>query len=307
MIRVVALSGGTGSSKFLRGLQKLAKFTVVANVADNGWFHGLYVCPDIDTVTYTLAGLADIAQGWGLAGDTFRALDRLKLLGSDDTWFKLGDLDLATHIFRTEMMRRGRSLTEVTMRIARSLGVVDWPIIPASDQHVETRILTAERGDLHLQEFWVRERGGLSVKGVRYKGVKRARATDEVATSIEAAERIIIPPANPITSIMPIVAIGDMRGMLDRSKARRVAISPMIGRGAVSGPAAKLMVAKNHKPTSEGVARLYEGLIDVLVIDEGDRAQSKEIEKRGISCVCVSTMMKSRSDEVELAKVAMEA
>ncbi len=290
----------------MRGLQGLAKFTVVANVADNAWFHGLYVCPDIDTVTYTLAGLADEAKGWGLAGDTFRALEQLKRLGSAGTWFRLGDLDLATHIFRTEQMSKGKSLTEVTAMIARGLGVLDWRVLPATDEHVETRILTVEKGELHLQEFWVREGGNPGVMGVRYKGAERARATKSVLETLESADRMVIPPANPITSIMPIAAIHGIGTVLSKSKARRVAISPMIGGRAVSGPAAKLMIAKGLEPTSAGVARLYGGMVDVLIIDEEDRAQSREIEKRGISCVCAPTLMRSSADEARLAKLALE-
>ena len=141
---VVALSGGTGSAKFLRGLQRLTKFAVVANVGDNSWFHGLYVCPDIDTVTYTLAGIADSERGWGVEGDEFTVLDQLKRLGARDTWFNIGDLDLATDILRTALMREGKSLTEVTSIIAERLGVEGCRIIPATDQHIETRVRTAD-------------------------------------------------------------------------------------------------------------------------------------------------------------------
>ena len=304
---IVALSGGTGSAKLLRGMQEHTRFTVISNVADNAWFHGLYVCPDIDTVTYTLAGLVDVTKGWGLVGDSFRTLDQLRSLGSDETWFKLGDLDMATHILRTKLMKKGKGLTEITALIARQFGVKDWEILPVTDYHVETRILTAEKGEMHLQEFWVKERGNLTVKWVRYKGAQAARATDLVAASIQAADRIILPPANPITSIMPILSVGGVRKLLAKSKARRVAISPMIGGRAVSGPAAKFMVSRGREPTSEGVATLYKGMIDVLIIDDEDKAQQTEIEKKGISCVCASTLMKSREDEAELARIALEA
>ena len=305
--RIVALSGGTGSAKFLRGLQRVTKFTVIANVGDNAWFHGLYVCPDIDIVTYTLAGVADAKRGWGVQGDQFKALGQLKKLGSEATWFNIGDIDMATHVFRTALMKEGKSLTEVTSTVARRLGVRGVRILPATDEHMETHIVTAERGELHLQEFWVRERGRLTAKDIRYVGAKRARATAEAERSVLSAQRIIISPANPMTSVLPILSIGGFRVLIRKSKARKVAISPMVGARAFSGPAAELMAARGIKPTSEGVARLYKGLIDALIIDETDRAQARAIESAGVSCIRTPTLMKSRDDEARLAKVAMEA
>jgi LPPG:FO 2-phospho-L-lactate transferase len=305
--KVVALSGGTGSAKFLRGLQKVTTFTVISNVGDNAWFHGLYVCPDIDIVTYTLAGVSDGKRGWGVQGDEFRALGQLKKLGSEGTWFNIGDIDMATHVFRTALMKEGKSLTEVTSAVARRLGVRGAKILPATDEHMETHIVTEEKGEMHLQEFWVKERGRLTAKDVRYVGAARARPTPEAARSVLSAQRIIISPANPVTSVMPILSIGGFRELMRKSNARKVAISPMVGKRAFSGPAAELMVARGIKPTSEGVATLYKGLVDALIIDETDRAQARAIESAGVSCVRTSTLMRSRDDEVRLAKVAMEA
>jgi len=305
--RVVALSGGTGSAKFLRGLQKVIEFTVVANVGDDAWFHGLYVCPDIDIVTYTLAGIADSKRGWGIDGDEFRALGQLKRLGSEATWFNIGDLDMATHVFRTALMKKGKDLTEVTATIARRLGVRGATILPATDQEVETHIVTEEKGEMHLQEFWVKERGRLTPNRVRYVGAQEAHTSKEVAKAISSASRVIVSPANPITSIMPMLSIGGFRALLVKSKAKKVAVSPMRGEGAFSGPAAALLSARGLEPTSEGVARLYKGVIDVLIVDESDRAQAEAIERAGVSCVLTSTLMKTREDERRLAKVAMEA
>jgi LPPG:FO 2-phospho-L-lactate transferase len=304
---VVAISGGTGSAKFLRGLRSLTRFTVVANVADNAWFHGLYVCPDIDTVTYTLAGIADSERGWGIQGDEFRALGQLKALGSPGTWFNIGDIDMATDVFRTALMRQGKSLTEVTETVAQRLGVRGCRILPATDQHVETRITTAEKGEMHLQEFWVKERGRLTPEAVRYVGARQARPTAEVAKSMASADRIIVSPANPITSIMPTLSIGGFRELLGKSKARKVAVSPMLGEGPFSGPAAQLMAAKKLRPTSEGVARLYRGVVDAIIVDESDRSQARAIERLGVSCHFTSTLMRTGEDELRLAKVAMEA
>jgi LPPG:FO 2-phospho-L-lactate transferase len=305
--RVVVISGGTGSAKFLRGLQKVSRFTVIANVGDNAWFHGLYVCPDVDTVTYTLAGIADSRRGWGIQGDEFRTLGQLKKLGAEGTWFNIGDLDMATHLLRTALLGEGRSLTEATSAIARGLGVRKWKILPATDEHVETRIVTTEMGEMPLQEFWVKERGRPTPTGVRYVGARRARPTEDVARSVAAAERIVFAPANPITSISPTLSVGGFRDMLRRAKARKVAVSPMLGEGSFSGPAARLMVARGLKPTSEGVARLYRGLLDAIIMDESDRAQAEAIERMGVSCRFTSTLMRTGGDEERLAKVAMEA
>jgi LPPG:FO 2-phospho-L-lactate transferase len=305
--KVVAISGGTGSAKFLRGLQRLTRFTAIANVGDNAWFHGLYVCPDIDTVTYTLSGMVDARRGWGIIGDQFRALGQLKKLGSEGTWFNIGDRDLATHVFRTAMLREGKSLTEVTSAIARGLGVRGCRVLPATDRHVETHVITAEKGEMHLQDFWVKEKGKLTPTDVLYVGARRARPTPEVVASLASADRIVVSPANPITSVMPTLSIGGLRELVAKSGARKVAVSPMLGEGAFSGPAARLMAAKNLRPTSEGVAKLYEGLVDVLVLDESDRSQEKAIEQIGVSCRFTSTLMRSREDEARLAKVAMEA
>ena len=304
---VVILSGGTGSAKFLRGMQSMSRFTVVANVGDNAWFHGLYVCPDVDTVTYTLAGIADSRRGWGIQGDEFKALDQLKRLGAEGTWFNIGDQDMATHLLRTALMGEGRSLTEATSAIARGLGVRPWKILPATDQHVETRIITAEMGEMHLQEFWVKEKGRLTPTGVRYVGARRARPTDEVARSIESAERIVFAPANPITSILPILSISGFREVLRKSKARKVAVSPMLGEGSFSGPAARLMVAKGLKPTSEGVARLYGGTRRRHNNRrERPRPGGRDREDGGLLPLYLN-VNEDRGDEVRLAKVAMEA
>lgn len=258
-------------------------------------------------MTYTLAGVVDSQRGWGIRGDQFKALGQLKRLGSEGTWFNIGDMDFATHIFRTDMLRRGKTLTETTLAIAKRFGVRRWKVLPATDQHMETHVVTLEKGEMHLQDFWVKEKGMLTPKGVRYVGARRARPTAEVAASLLSADRIIVSPANPITSVMPTLSIAGFRELLGRSKARKVAVSPMLGEGAFSGPAARLMTAKKLRPSSEGVARLYKGVVDVLIVDESDRDQAIAIERQGVSCHFTSTLMRSREDEARLAKVAMEA
>lgn len=275
-------------------------------MADNAWFHGLYVCPDIDIITYTLAGIADEERGWGIAGDTFRALDQLKRLGSPGTWFNIGDLDLATHVFRTSLLKEGLTLTEVTARVARGLGVRDCKILPASDQHVETRIDTKEGGEMHLQEFWVKEGGLPTPTAVRYQGARQARPTPEVLKSLAVAGRVVIAPGNPVTSIMPSLSVGGFRRALEESRARKVAISPMVGTRAFSGPAARLMQSQGIEPTSVGVARLYKGAIDAIIVDESDRQMAPSIERLGLSCQVAPTLMRSPADATRLARMALE-
>lgn len=306
-LRVVAISGGTGSAKLVRGLAAVGPFSAVANVGDDDRFHGLYVCPDVDTLTYALAGVLDAQRGWGVRGDTFAALEQLKRLGAPGTWFNIGDADMAVHLLRTAMLAEGRSLTEVTAVIASRLGVTGCDILPATDSRVATRVRTREKGELSLQEFWVREGGRPTPEGVRYEGAEAARPTEQVLERLRAAERLVIAPANPITSIMPTLSLDGFRDALRASPARKVAVSPMVGRAAYSGPAARLMEAAGLEPTSEGVARLYGDVIDAIVIDESDRAQAEAIEGLGVSCTVAPTLMRSAEDERRLARVALEA
>ena len=304
-MRVVALAGGTGSAKLLRGLGGvLDRFIVVVNTGDNIWMHGLYVCPDIDIATYTLAGIEDQERGWGIAGDTFHLLEDLRRLGAE-TWFKLGDRDFATHLLRTHMLLGGKRLTEITSLLAKRLGVKQT-ILPPSDEHIETHIIT-EEGERHLQEFWVKRRAEGRVSGVRYVGAATAKVSGEVETAIHNADRILFCPGNPITSLEPIISTDGLGTMLAHSRARRIAVSPMVGGGAFSGPASKLMSALGHEPTSVGVAELYSGLIDEIVIDRTDASMRPSIKKLGVECTLADIRMDSPGDERRLAKLLLEA
>ena len=304
-MRVVALAGGTGSAKLLRGLSALGvDLTVVANVGDNVWVHGLYVCPDLDIAMYTLAGLANRRRGWGIGGDTFRTLAQLGLIG-EPTWFALGDRDIATQIVRTRMLREGLTLTSVTEGLRKAFRVAQT-ILPLTDDPVETRILTPA-GYVHLQEFWVRDRGRPAVRGVAYEGSSKARFTEEVERVIGRADRIVLCPANPVTSIGPMLAVPGFSRMLSRAKARVTALSPMVGRVPFSGPAAKLMKAVGMRPDSVGVAQAYSGFLDSLVIDRNDAGAAGEIEDLGVRCVLSDTLMRDRSDEERLSKELLEA
>ena len=304
-MRVVALAGGTGSAKLLRGLSALdVDLTVVVNVGDNVWVHGLYVCPDVDIAMYTLAGLANRRQGWGIEGDTFQTLARLGQIG-EPTWFALGDMDIATQIVRTKMLREGLTLTLVTERLCKAFRVAQ-AILPVTDDPVETRILTPA-GYVHLQEFWVRDRGRPAVRGIAYKGSSQARLAEEVERAIKRADRIVFCPANPVTSIGPMLAVPGFSRGVAQAKARVTALSPMVGRVPFSGPAAKMMRAVGMRTDSVGVAQAYSELLDSLVIDRSDECIADEIEELGIRCILSDTLMRDYSDEKRVAKELLKA
>ncbi len=303
-MKVVALAGGTGSAKLLRGLQGLSvRLTAVVNVGDNAWMYGVYVCPDVDVATYALAGIASRATGWGIEGDSFEALDELAKLG-EETWFRLGDRDLAVCLLRTQMLREGATLTEATDRIRRGLGVKSR-VLPATDSGVETWIATS-KGEMHLQEFWVKEKGEPRVKGVSYRGARTADATPQVRSAILSADRVVVCPANPVTSIGPMLALRGFAGLLSETSARVVAVSPMVGRAPISGPAGKFMRAMGMVPDSSAVARLYSKFLDCMLISEQDRAMKSSIESLGLRCVTSDTMMAGPADEARLAAEALE-
>jgi LPPG:FO 2-phospho-L-lactate transferase len=303
-LKVTALAGGTGSAKLLRGIYSLPPdLTVIANVGDNIWVHGLCVCPDIDIAMYTLAGIANSETGWGIAGDTFWALTQLSRLGSE-AWFKLGDKDMATSIVRTAMLRRGKTLTAVTDGLRKSFGL-RCKLLPATDHDLETRIITSA-GNFHLQEFWVRDRGRPDVTEVHYRGASKASMTLEVRKALSGADRIIVCPANPVTSIGPMLAVRGFAKELAESDARVVALSPMLGAAPFSGPAGKLMNAMGRRADSIGVASMYRKFVDCMVVSSDDIDMKKRIEALGIECVTSDTRMKTRKDEIRLAKELLE-
>lgn len=277
--------------------------TAVVNVGDNAWMYGVYVCPDIDIATYTLAGVADPERGWGIESDTFRVLGGLSRLG-EDTWFRLGDLDLATCLLRTEMLRNGATLTAATDRIRRALRVTS-PILPATDGSVETWLSTS-RGEMHLQEFWVRERGRPGVEAVAYRGASRSAPTARVKSAIRGADRIVICPANPVTSVGPMLALKGFVNLLAGSRARVVALSPMVGRAPVSGPAGKLLKSVGLRPDSVGVAELYSGFLDAILISDSDSGLRGKIEALGVSSAGTDTLMIDRDAESRLARELLE-
>lgn len=297
---ITVLAGGTGSVKLVRGLAKSAKdMTVISNVGDNIWLYGLYVCPDIDTIIYGLAGLLDAKRGWGVRGDTFECLAQLKKLGAP-AWFRLGDRDLAMHLLRTSMIKSGKSLSEVMgwMRDRYSVAV---RVIPATDSEVTTRIMTG-RGEMHLQEFWVRYRGTPKVTGIRYNGADKAVANRDAIDAIRQSDAIIIAPANPVSSIGPIVALVDLQRELAQNRDRVVAVSPLIGERAVSGPAVKYMKALGLESSAVGVAQYYRDFAGTFVISKGDHSLAPRIESLGMQVYETNITMKTRQDEVGLGR-----
>jgi LPPG:FO 2-phospho-L-lactate transferase len=299
---LVVLTGGTGGAKLIEGLaaeMDPTQLTIICNTGDDCVFHGLHISPDIDTITYTLAGLIDTEKGWGIRGDTFVALEQLRRLGND-TWFNLGDRDLATHITRTRLMAEGATLSRVTERIRVALGV-RAKIIPMSDDHVETRVVTPE-GEIPFQEFFVKERWLPNVKAVRFAGVEGSVPAPGVLEAIRRSAAVVIAPSNPITSIGPILAISEIRKALQHSVVTVVGVSPIIGNKAVSGPAHKLMAAHGLAPSALGVADAYQDLLNRFVIDAEDHELKERIEKLGMRVVESSVRMTSLADKRRLAR-----
>jgi LPPG:FO 2-phospho-L-lactate transferase len=276
-----------------------AQLTVVCNTGDDCVFHGLHISPDVDTITYTLAGLNDAQKGWGIKDDTFTVLEQLRRLGND-AWFNLGDKDIATHITRTRLMAEGLTLSQVTGRIRAALGI-RAKILPMSDDRVETRVITPE-GEISFQEFFVKERWSREVVAVHFSGAERSRAAPGVLDAIRQSTAVIIAPSNPITSIGPILAVAEIRKALQRSVVPVAAISPIIGNTAVTGPAHKLMAARGVEPSVVGVADAYRDLLKRFVIDHEDRASRGRIEKLGVRVMESSIRMRSLDEKRRLAR-----
>lgn len=310
MPRVVALAGGVGGAKLAHGLQQVlapGELTVVVNTADDAEFHGLLVCPDHDTVLYTLGRLADRERGWGLAGETWAAAAMLERLG-EPAWFRLGDRDLALHVHRTRRLREGVRLTEVNRGIQRALGVAT-PILPMADEPVRTRVRTPD-GWLAFQDYFVRLHQAPDVLEVAFAGIEKARPTPEVTAAFAGAEAIVICPSNPFVSIGPILAVSGMRDLLDAARGRGVrvaAVSPLVGGRALKGPADRMARSLGAESSATGIARLYDGLIDALLVDGVDAAEAPAIAALGIEPVVGPTVMTDDASRAALAVAAVAA
>lgn len=304
--RVVVLAGGVGAARFLQGVVATTpqeRVTVISNVGDDEQIYGVHVSPDIDIVTYTLAGVVDESKGFGQAGDTFAVVDALARFGAD-AWFRLGDRDYATCLYRTLQLRAGRPLSEITGEIARSFGL-SLTLLPVTDSRLATRVRTPA-GTLAFQDYFVRRRTEDEALGIEFDGAERAAPAPGVLDAIEAARVILIAPSNPFVSIAPILAVPGVREAIEHSSAPVVAVSPIVGGEALKGPAAKMFRSLGGEASATGVAAHYQGLIDALVIDEVDAAQSDAVAALGIRPVVTDTIMRGPSEKANLARVALE-
>ena len=278
---ITILAGGSGSVKLVRGLAShRSDVNVIVNVGDNYWLYGMYICPDIDTITYGLSDLLDQDKGWGIKKDTFGFLRQMEIFG-EETWFRIGDRDTATHLTRTNMLKNGKSLSDITKWMSEKFSI-EIKIIPITDNSVETRIVT-DKGDMHLQEFWVKHRGMDEVKGIEYQGADKARPNPDAVNAIHDSSLIVIAPGNPLTSIGPMLAIKGIRKELSKKKNKVVAVSPIIGNAAISGPTGKYMEAAGIEVSAVGIAKMYADVCSNLIIDTKDRKQIKQIESLNIN------------------------
>lgn len=303
---ITALAGGVGASRFLEGLVRLIpseKLVVIVNTGDDIKLYGLHISPDLDIVMYTLAGVVDEEKGWGVKGDTFYCLKMLQEYGNE-TWFKLGDKDIATHIYRTNLLRNGLSLSQATSKLCQALGLRP-KILPMTDDEFETFIVT-NKGKMHFQEYFVKRGAQDKVINVEFKGVQRAQPAPGVLDSIMSSDAVIVCPSNPIVSIGTILSIKGVRAALRETKAKVIAISPIVGGAPLKGPADRLMRGLGFEVSAYGVASLYKDFLDTFIIDVLDKTQKTRIEKLGQTVIVANSVMKSLRDKVQLAKVVLD-
>jgi LPPG:FO 2-phospho-L-lactate transferase len=304
--KLVCLAGGVGAAKFLQGLIRVVpeeNVTVIVNTGDDMNLYGLHISPDPDIIIYTLAGIVDEDKGWGMRNDTFNCLQALQRLGLE-TWFKLGDRDLGTHIYRTQLLKKGYSLDKVTQMLCKALGL-KIRILPMTNEKVEPQIITSI-GKMHFERYLVERGAKDKVLDVVIEGAESAHPAPGVTEAILEAEGIIICPSNPIVSIGPILAIGKIRKALRETGAKVVAISPIIADATVKGPADKLMRGLGLEPSAYSVASLYRDFLDAFILDEVDMEQKQKIEALGMKAITANTIMQSLQDKTELARLALE-
>jgi LPPG:FO 2-phospho-L-lactate transferase len=306
-LRVLALAGGVGGAKLALGLYRVLapeEFCVVVNTGDDEEIHGLHISPDLDTVMYTLAGIENPDTGWGRRDDRFAALAALEQLGGD-AWFRLGDCDIGTHLRRTELLNAGWSLSAVTSELCGRLGVA-CTVAPMSDQRIRTVVLT-ESGPISFQEYFVHQRCEPVLLGLRFEGADTARPSEAFHKALDQAAVIVFCPSNPFVSIGPILAIPGVREAIAEFKGSRLAVSPIIGGRAVKGPAAKMLAELGDEESAIAVARRYQGLCDIYVLDRQDEALSGSIASLGMRPLVTSSLMTSEQDKVGLAQTVLRA
>ena len=301
---ITALAGGTGAARFLTGLSQVISeddLSIVVNTGDDIELFGLHISPDIDIVMYTLAGIVDEEKGWGVRNDTFHCIAELSKM--EEVWFHLGDKDLATHIFRTNLLKNGLTLSQVTKNISCLLGL-RANIIPMTNDKFETRVIT-DVGSIHFEEYLVKRGSRDRVLGVEHAGSESAKPAAGVMESILDSELVIICPSNPIVSIGTILSVKGVRDALKRTKARKVAISPIVSGKPIKGPADKLMKGLGLEVSAFSVAKLYSDFLDAFILDKVDAKEKDQIESLGIETVVTNTIMKSLKDKIELAKTVL--
>ena len=304
---ITVLAGGVGASRFLQGLVQVmdpAEITVISNTGDDVEMFGLHVSPDTDIVIYALAGAVNPETGWGLAGDTFTVIDQLQRFGYE-RWFNLGDKDLAMAMHRTRLMREGVPMHKIVAGLVRDWGL-NLTVLPMSNEPIATTIFGPD-GEVPFQDYMVRLRTDLEVKRIAFAGVESARPAPGVLEALRESEAVILAPSNPFVSIGPILAVPGLRAALESTRARRIAISPIIAGNVVKGPAAKMMLSLGHEVSVVGIAAVYRGLIDVMVIDDQDRDLAPRVRALGMECVVTETMMTSDARKAELARDVLAA
>jgi LPPG:FO 2-phospho-L-lactate transferase len=305
---ITTLAGGVGAAKFIRGLiQRIdpRRLTVIVNTGDDEYFFGLHVSPDVDTVTYTLAGMANRSNGWGLAGESFNTLRALgRFYGP--LWFNLGDRDLATHLYRTERLRSGVPLSQVTAEIVQRLDV-KTRVLPMSDQRVHTHVKLRGRRPIPFQEYFVKQRARGRIEAIELRGVENARPSEGVISAITEAAAVILAPSNPVVSLGPILQVKGVRDALKSVRGRVAAISPIVGGKPVKGPAGRMMRGLGHDVSPLGVARLYCDLAGVFVLDQTDRAYIEPVKRLGLKVVAADTIMTTPAKAARLADLVLRA
>jgi LPPG:FO 2-phospho-L-lactate transferase len=309
-MRVTALAGGIGAGKFLRGLVRVVAsqdVTAIVNTGDDVTMHGLHVSPDLDSVTYWLGDVFDRDRGWGRRGESFRATEELRAFDPGQAWFNLGDLDLGTHLFRSNLLASGRTLTQATASVASRFGVLSR-LLPMSDDRVTTRIVVVADGeelDLHFQEYWVRRGGRDEVKAVRYEGAERARPAPGVLAALSDADAIVLCPSNPVASLGPILAVPGIRDALAARRSDVVGVSGIVAGAPLAGMADRLMPAAGAEVTAAGAAECYRGLLGAWVVDDADRALVPRIEATGVRVGVTDSIMTDDAKAEALARSAL--
>jgi LPPG:FO 2-phospho-L-lactate transferase len=304
---ITALAGGVGAAKLLRGLAPVlgaGDLTAIVNTGDDTVMHGLHISPDLDTVSYTLSGRSDDERGWGLSDETWVVMGALDELGGD-TWMRLGDHDLATHLYRTGRLSDGATLSEVTRELGDALGV-PARLVPMSDDPVRTRLQLTDGPEVAFQDYFVRLRHEVRVSSVRFEGAENAQPAPGVLEAIRDAEAVIICPSNPILSIGPLLAVAGIADAVRSRRAETVAVSPIVAGAALKGPADRLMHELGHEPSVVGVARIYRDLAATLIVDEADAQSAAAVEEEGMRCVVARTVMSDRERTADLAKTVLE-